>query len=259
MNENTLEDVEFPLRHFFSATESDNQDHSDILLPAPAPSIQDQTIQINFETPLYRTIPLSLSVDARPGCGGIAWPAGEVLASYIARRGSALEGLNVLELGSGTGLVGLVAGYLGARVCITDQASLVPIMERNILLNRLQSNVTAAELDWSRPLPGYLQRPDIILAADCIYLEAAFPLLVSTLVALVPPPPERAPEVLLSYKKRRKADKRFFAMLKTYFTWSFLQLDDGDDRAQERRSRGVITVLRLFRRPQAKAIVPSRG
>ena len=26
--------------------------------------------------------------------------------------------------------------------------SLIPIMERNILLNRLQSNVTAAELDW---------------------------------------------------------------------------------------------------------------
>jgi protein N-lysine methyltransferase METTL21A len=55
-----------------------------------------------------------------------------------------------------------------------------------------------------------------------VYLEAAFPLLVSTLVALVPSPPERAPEVLLSYKKRRKADKRFFAMLKTHFTWSFL-------------------------------------
>ena len=74
----------------------------------------------------------------------------------------------------------------------------------------------------SRPLPGDLQPPDIVLAADCIYLEAAFPLLVSTLVALVPPPPERAPEVLLSYKKRRKADKRFFAMLKLYFTWSIL-------------------------------------
>ena len=28
----------------------------------------------------------------------------------------------MLELGSGTGLVGLVAGHLGARVCITDQA-----------------------------------------------------------------------------------------------------------------------------------------
>ena len=102
------------------------------------------------------------------------------MAGYIARRGSALEGVNVLELGSGTGLVGLVAGHLGARVCITDQAyvflqivvsdirwlivisknllfflprgpqksHLIPIMERNILLNRLESNVTATELDW---------------------------------------------------------------------------------------------------------------
>ena len=97
----------------------------------------------------------------------------------------------MLELGSGTGLVGLVAGYLGACVCITDQAyviftlyprivasdpevanrhfhilllsfsslpadnkrPLIPIMERNILLNRLQSNVTASELDWCVCLP----------------------------------------------------------------------------------------------------------
>ena len=46
----------------------------------------------------------------------------QVLANYIAYRGFALQGMNVLELGSGTGLVGLVAGHLGARVCITDQA-----------------------------------------------------------------------------------------------------------------------------------------
>jgi hypothetical protein len=190
-------------------------------------------------------------------------------------------------------------------------------MERNILLNRLQSNVIAAELDWcvclqpylsslgsslctdsvpilnqiivrAKPLPEHLQSPDIVLAADCIYLEAAFPLLVSTLVALVPPPPDRAPEVLLSYKKRRKADKRFFALLKTHFTWSslvrdsdkqkkkkntsvmmrnvrtkikstFWQVDDDDDRAQERHSRGAISLLRLFRRPQARDLAAPRG
>ena len=192
----------------------------------------------------------------------------------------------MLELGSGTGLVGLVAGYLGARVCITDQAyvikfnhlmvilttcffflyaadfksPLIPIMERNILLNGLQSHVTAAELDWcvcylilkiiaprftralfqfyliivrAKPIPELLQPPDIVIAADCIYLEVTFPLLVSTLVALVPPPPERAPEVLLSYKKRRKADKRFFALLKTHFTWSSL-VRDFDNQEKER-------------------------
>jgi len=167
----------------------------------------------------------------------------QVLANYISRRGPALHGLNVLELGSGTGLVGLVAGCLGARVCITDQAPLIQIMERNISLNKLQLNVTAVELDWAKPLPD-LQRPDMILAADCVYFEPAFPLLVSTLAALVPLPPERAPEVLFCYKKRRKADKRFFALLKKHFTWSVVD----DDPAQERYSREAISLLRLFRR-----------
>lgn len=74
----------------------------------------------------------------------------------------------------------------------------------------------------AKPLPE-LQRRDLILAADCVYFEPAFPLLVSTLAALVPPPPEHAPEVLFCYKKRRKADKRFFALLKKYFTWSIVR------------------------------------
>ena len=47
----------------------------------------------------------------------------QVLTRYLARRGSgALAGTRVLELGSGTGLVGLLAGALGAHVYITDQA-----------------------------------------------------------------------------------------------------------------------------------------
>ena len=45
----------------------------------------------------------------------------QVLSNYIARRGP-LNDKNVLELGSGTGLVGLVAAKLGAHVIVTDQA-----------------------------------------------------------------------------------------------------------------------------------------
>ncbi|KAN0124563.1 putative methyltransferase domain containing protein [Lactarius tabidus] len=212
-------DLVDPFHHLASADDPDLD-----LLPAQPPSIQDQIIQIDI--PLLdtdeslRTLSLSLAVNASVGCGGIAWPAGEVLARYIARRGKALQGLNVLELGSGTGLVGLVAGYFGAQVCITDQSSLIPIMERNVALNGL-SGVTTAELDWSKPLPEHLPRPDIVLAADCVYFEPAFPLLVSTLAALVPLPHESAsPEVLFCYKKRRRADRRFFALLKKQFTWS---------------------------------------
>lgn len=73
----------------------------------------------------------------------------------------------MLELGSGTGLVGLVAGMLGADVCITDQACvpapiprrfdvdgvhvrpLLPSMERNVALNNLSDCVSVLELNWS--------------------------------------------------------------------------------------------------------------
>jgi len=173
MEDESLETIG-PLQHLFPGDDSD-------LLPASTPSLRNHIMQINFDAPpllpedLPRTISLSLFVDARPGCGGIAWPAGEVLASYIARRGAALQGLNVLELGSGTGLVGLVAGCLGARVCITDQVPLIPIMERNISLNKLQFNVTAAELDWCvcyrntlalQPVP-FLHHPVIAILFHC--------------------------------------------------------------------------------------------
>ena len=96
--------------------------------------------------------------------------------------------MNILELGSGAGLFNLVAWYRGARVCITDQgisypphlrghhylimalhlsiclrwprghSSLLPITERNILLNRLQLNVSAAELDWCAQYCSNLRR-----------------------------------------------------------------------------------------------------
>ena len=94
----------------------------------------------------------------------------QVLSAYIARRGS-LKGRNILELGSGTGLVGLVAGALGARVWITDQAfvlnprnlvllahqcqlfftcsPLLDIMNRNVEMNTLSDTVKVLELNWS--------------------------------------------------------------------------------------------------------------
>lgn len=77
-----------------------------------------------------------------------------------------LENRIVLELGSGTGLVGLVAGALGAQVYITDQmfaihplyylclnrptsSPLLEIMHTNVEMNKLTSSVAVAELNWS--------------------------------------------------------------------------------------------------------------
>lgn len=105
-------------------------------LPGQEYSVHDKILRLT----LSESIALQLRVDALPGCGGIVWPAaqviesffihlflisfGQVLASYLIKRGlNSLAGKNVVELGSGTGLVGLVAAQLGPKhVWITDQA-----------------------------------------------------------------------------------------------------------------------------------------
>ncbi|GBE79189.1 Protein-lysine N-methyltransferase EFM6 [Sparassis crispa] len=229
-----------PLRHLRNDDDAQLAD----VVPAQPPSIHNQLVELSFSSDESALLPnpvvIKLVVDASPGCGGIAWPAGEVLAAYIARRGS-WKGKNVLELGSGTGLVGLVAGKLGARACITDQAPLIEIMARNVSMNDLTAFVTVAELNWGEPIPQDIPRPDVLLAADCVYFEPAFPLLVKTLADLVI---DDTTEVLFCYKKRRKADKRFFTLLKKEFTWT--EVDDNP--ARDAYSREAISLLRLSRK-----------
>lgn len=63
-----------PLRHLR------NDDELDIVPPQP-PSILNQSLELAFPSSgvdVPDPISIRLVVDASPGCGGIAWPAGEV-------------------------------------------------------------------------------------------------------------------------------------------------------------------------------------
>ncbi|GMK54392.1 hypothetical protein CspeluHIS016_0109780 [Cutaneotrichosporon spelunceum] len=197
--------------------------------------------------PVPGTGGVRLKVDAGPGCGGIAWPAGEVLTAYLAHRHARaphhLHGKRVLELGSGTGLVGIAAAMLepSAEVWVTDQAVLLDLMRANAVLNEV-NNVHVAELNWGEEIAGVPTEVDVVLAADCVYFEPAFPLLVRTLCDLAPVGKEL--EMLFCWKKRRKADKRFFAMLKKHFDSEPV----ADDPARETYNREGVTLLRLRRR-----------
>ncbi|KAJ7162531.1 putative methyltransferase-domain-containing protein [Mycena crocata] len=226
------DDERDPLSHFMHRSDELS------IVPDQIPSVQHgEMLQLSFGN----AIALKIVLDASPGCGGVTWPAGEVLAHYLVKQGpGALEGKNVLELGSGTGLVGLVAAMLGARnVCLTDQTPLLSIIRENVALNNLSSLCKVVELNWGEPVPADITRPDVILAADCVYVESAFPLLVQTLDDLVEANADT--EVLFCYKKRRKADKRFFALLKKKFKWN----DVADDPARAMYSRESISLLRL--------------
>ncbi|KAL1409786.1 Protein-lysine N-methyltransferase efm6 [Vanrija albida] len=197
--------------------------------------------------------PVRLKVDAGPGCGGIAWPAGEVLSRYVAHRHARdparLAGKTVLELGSGTGLVGIATALLvpDADVWVTDQDILLDLMRENAELNIPGSrNIHVEELSWGEDLPAAIPTAsvDVVLAADCVYFEPAFPLLVKTLCDLAPVGKDM--EILFCYKKRRKADKRFFALLKKHF--DSIVVDDDKEGEREKYNREGVMLWRLRRR-----------
>lgn len=56
---------------------------------------------------------------------------------------------NVLELGSGTGLVGMTCSILGFPTTLTDLAEIVPNLQENVTLNNIEANVL--ELNWCDP------------------------------------------------------------------------------------------------------------
>lgn len=53
------------------------------------------------------------------GCGGKLWPAGELLSRYMIRRGVG-NYKNIVELGSGTGLVGYKCSH-PQKISVTDE------------------------------------------------------------------------------------------------------------------------------------------
>jgi len=214
------------------------------VLPQQCHSVKNGVLRLSFLHQwenLPNPLSIALHVDASPGCGGLAWPAGQILANYLVQKGPEyFQAKNIVEVGSGTGLVGLVVGaFRNADVWITDQAPLLQIMNYNVTLNNLESTVSVAELNWGMPPPTNIPRPNIILAADCVYFEPAFPLLVQTLDDLS----DSATEILFCYKKRRKADKRFFSFLRKKFTWKEVT----DDSNLHIYNREAITLIQLFK------------
>lgn len=97
---------------------------------------------------------------------------------------------------------------------LTDQIPMLALMERNIALNNLQDQVKPSIYDWGEPAPEAIpQHPDIILAAECVYFEPAFPLLQQTMKDLIGP----NTICYFCFKKRRRADMNFVKVMKKMF------------------------------------------
>lgn len=130
---------------------------------------------------------LSLACDWGVGIGGGLWSTGllliEHLCTHAALYDEALRDRRVLELGSGTGLVGLAAARFGPprEVVITDLESHLDMCRSNVDRNAASTAtnqdcckvIRVEKYDWSGEVPAQLGVVpfDIILGTDVAYYE----------------------------------------------------------------------------------------
>ena len=94
------------------------------------------------------------------------WQAGVVLAGHLSRM-PVEKGQRLLEVGSGLGLVGIVAARSGHDVTLTDyNAHALNFCRANAHINRCHT-ATVTRLDWKKPL--LVGSFDIIVGSEIIY------------------------------------------------------------------------------------------
>ncbi|XP_027028195.1 protein-lysine methyltransferase METTL21D isoform X1 [Tachysurus fulvidraco] len=162
--------------------------------------------------------------------GCVVWDAAIVLSKYLEteqfcnfRSGvstcssSTWSSKHMIELGAGTGVVGIMAASLGANVTVTDLEDLQPLLQLNIQENQelfRAGSITAKVLKWGENVTDFLPHPDYILMADCIYYEKSVVPLVETLKLLSGPDTC----IICCYEQRTmgvnpEVEKRFFELL----------------------------------------------
>ncbi|KAK7511970.1 putative methyltransferase-domain-containing protein [Phyllosticta citriasiana] len=106
------------------------------------------------------------------------------------------------------------------------------LMVQNMALNGLEARVKPVIFDWGAAPPAEIPLPpDVILAADCVYFEPAFPLLLQTLEDLV----RENTVCWFCFKKRRRADMHFVKDLKKRFCVERVE-DDPDKEVYGREN-----------------------
>ncbi|XP_067592642.1 protein N-lysine methyltransferase METTL21D isoform X1 [Pseudorca crassidens] len=172
------------------------------------------------------------------GVGCVVWDAAIVLSKYLETPGfsgdgaHALSRRSVLELGSGTGAVGLMAATLGADVIVTDLEELQDLLKMNINMNKhlVTGSVQAKVLKWGEEIEDFPSPPDYILMADCIYYEESLEPLLKTLKDLS----GSETCIICCYEQRTmgknpEIEKKYFELLQLDFDFEKIPLEKHDE------------------------------
>ncbi|KDO71319.1 hypothetical protein CISIN_1g026274mg [Citrus sinensis] len=92
--------------------------------------------------------------------GLFVWPCSVILAEYVWQQRYRFSGANVVELGAGTSLPGLVAAKVGSNVTLTDDSNRIEVlknMRRVCEMNKLNCRLLMTSLPPSHICSRVLQ------------------------------------------------------------------------------------------------------
>ncbi|KAI3462480.1 hypothetical protein Pfo_019143 [Paulownia fortunei] len=147
--------------------------------------------------------------------------------------------LRLLELGSGTGLVGIAAAaLLGASVTVTDLPHVLPNLQFNVnanagILELHGGAVDVAALSWGdiQHMEGIGRDYDMILGSDVVYHDHLYEPLLQTLRFFLLGS-EKKVVFLMAHLKRWKKESAFFKKAKKVFDVEVIHTDSPSDGAR---------------------------
>ncbi|KAH7566410.1 hypothetical protein ACOSP7_022871 [Xanthoceras sorbifolium] len=152
--------------------------------------------------------------------------------------------LSILELGSGTGLVGMAAAaVLGANVTVTDLPHVIPNLQFNVDANAVTlclqgGTVNVAPLRWGEAddVEAIGREFDLIMGSDVVYHDHLFEPLLETLRLLLNSSTgeekKKKTKFVVGHLRRWKKEAVFFKKAKKFFEVETIHVDRPCDGAR---------------------------
>ncbi|AEE78718.1 putative lysine methyltransferase, S-adenosyl-L-methionine-dependent methyltransferase [Arabidopsis thaliana] len=166
-------------------------------------------------------------------------PLNRTFSSFQSDGSDSSSPINIVELGSGTGIVGIAAAAtLGANVTVTDLPNVIENLKFNADANaqvvaKFGGKVHVASLRWGEidDVESLGQNVDLILASDVVYHVHLYePLLKTLRFLLLEGSSERV--FLMAHLKRWKKESIFFKKARRFFDVDVIHCDDPQEGAR---------------------------